>query len=57
MLLTLSTGQPRHLFVSPTNTNTNKIQAASKSLNLLFNGPLYDDLSSRLLSWYMARAD
>ena len=37
--------------------SANKIQAASKSLNLLFKGPLYDVLSSRLLSWYMARAD
>ena len=35
--------------------SANKIQVASKSL--LFKGPLYDVLSSRLLSWYLAHAD
>ena len=37
--------------------SASKIQAASKSPNLLFKGPLHDVLSSRLLSWYLARAD
>ena len=37
--------------------SANKIQDVSKSLNLPFKGPLYDVLSSRLLSWYLAHAD